>query len=279
MTRTTVDLAGKGYWDKTWMQDAIPDPIDPRRADLGNFGNICLHRFFAQTFRGSRTNGLSLLEVGCARSAWLPYFAREFGFLISGIDYSEVGCAQTRELLSRAAVPAAIYCADLFEPPIGLRGTQDVVVSFGVVEHFAETTECLRAMAALLKPGALMITVIPNTTGLIGVFEKWLDRSIYDIHVPLRKEALRASHEEAGLEALTCDYLMGTNWSVLNVAGWKRPRLRAMAQHQLSHATRLFWLAERRGIGIHPNRWTSPYIVCVAQVARASHRERPQVLG
>jgi cyclopropane fatty-acyl-phospholipid synthase-like methyltransferase len=29
-----------------------------------------------------------LLEIGCARSAWLPYFAQEFGIDVSGLDYS-----------------------------------------------------------------------------------------------------------------------------------------------------------------------------------------------
>lgn len=52
------------------------------------------------------------LEIGCARSRWLPYFAKEFGFEVSGIDYSEVGSQQATQILFNEGVQGNIVFAD-----------------------------------------------------------------------------------------------------------------------------------------------------------------------
>jgi SAM-dependent methyltransferase len=61
-------------------------------------------------------------------------------------------------VLDAAGVPGEIVCADLFAPPPHLLAQFDVVVSFGVVEHFDDTAACVAACARLVKPGGLMVT-------------------------------------------------------------------------------------------------------------------------
>jgi len=265
MAPRKADLAGKDYWDGIWADARVPEPIDPGRGGIGNFANLAFHRFFTRAFESQLTRGRKLVEVGCARSAWLPYFASEFGFVVSGIDYSQTGCVQAERALASAGRSGRIYCADVFDPPGELVHTQDVVVSFGVVEHFADTAACLSALNGLLAPGGTIITVIPNLTGLLGWVEKLLDRRVYDLHMQLSAERLRSAHQEAGLHVAKCEYLMVTNWGVLNLGSWPCGPIRSRVEHQISHITRLFWLAERSQPGIiRPNRITSPYVVCVA---------------
>ena len=86
---------------------------------------------------------MELLEVGCGNSIWLPYFAKQFGFLVSGLDYSEEGCRTSREMLAEAGVRGMIRCADVFARPDDMRNRYDVIVSVGVVEHFQEPSVCL----------------------------------------------------------------------------------------------------------------------------------------
>ena len=84
-------------------------------------------------------------------------------------------------------------------------------------------------------------------------------------HMQLSAERLRSAHQEAGLHVAKCEYLMVTNWGVLNLGSWPCGPIRSRVEHQISHITRLFWLAERSQPGIiRPNRITSPYVVCVA---------------
>lgn len=265
-----ADLAGKDYWDGIWADATVPEPIDPRRLGIDNFANLAFHRFFKQAFESQVTRGAKLVEVGCAQSAWLPYFAAEFGFVVSGIDYSKLGCVQAERALASAGLPGNIYCADVFDPPAELVQTQDVVVSFGLVEHFADTAACLRALHGLLAPGGTIITVVPNLTGLLGWLEKLLDRRVYDVHLQLGSEKLRAAHQQAGLQVTKCEYMMVTNWGVLNLGSWRYGRMRSVVEHQISHITKLFWLAERQTPGIiSPNRLTSPYVVCIASSGKS----------
>src|SRR5215207_3239913 len=98
------DKAGKAYWDDVWADDVLPLPVDPSKTHIDNYVNVRFHEFFAQTFSRIDPRGKLLLEVGCANSSWLPYFSQQFGFKIHGLDYSEIGCEQSRNILSNAGI-------------------------------------------------------------------------------------------------------------------------------------------------------------------------------
>jgi hypothetical protein len=82
--------------------------------------------------------------------------------------------------------------------------------------------------ARFLKPGALMITTVPNLGGLVGLAQKMLDRGIFDKHVVLRQDLLREAHEDAGLSVVWCEFLLFTNFgnSRLVVEGEALPTVR-----------------------------------------------------
>ncbi|HEY9721629.1 MAG TPA: class I SAM-dependent methyltransferase, partial [Oscillatoriaceae cyanobacterium] len=181
------------------------------------------------------------------------------------IDYTPNGCAQAEAVLARAGVGGEVYCRDFFELPGELAEAFDWGVSFGVAEHFQDTASCLEAFSRYLKPGAGLITTIPNLSGALGWLQKRADRAVYDIHVPLDREQLRAAHERAGFRVESCDYFLSANWSVLNFESWRDRRLQALGTRVRSYASKVFWLADEAGVGVSPNRLTSPYIVCIAR--------------
>lgn len=214
-TSEKIDKAGTDYWDALWQQAKPAIPIDPNSTKLSNYVYREFHTYFKETFNLLPTSNMSLIEVGCANSCWLPYFAREFGFKVAGLDRSETGCKLTREVLSSANIDGKIVCGDFFNPPKNMIGMFDVVSSFGVIEHFTNTVDCLKAIKLLLRPEGIIITVVPNLNGIMGFIGRILNREIYNKHIVIDTSTLRQLHQEAGFAIENCKYLCNMNFGVL----------------------------------------------------------------
>ncbi|HTS18136.1 MAG TPA: class I SAM-dependent methyltransferase [Verrucomicrobiae bacterium] len=265
------DQAGRRYWDAVWADGQLPMPVNPRARGFRHLYNRRVDAMFRQAFASMETRGKSLVEIGCARSAWLPYFGREFGFRVSGLDYSELGCEQERQILSRSGVEGEIVCADMLAPPAPWAEAFDVAVSFGVIEHFRETTNCLRALTTLVKPGGILITQIPNMTGLIGRLQKLMNPATYAVHVPLTREQLRTAHERAGLHIVHCDYFLSTGFGVVSLHGLDQGRISTRVKRAvlslMKKSSVLIWALENATAPLPATRQFAPAIVCVARRA------------
>ncbi|MBX9805940.1 MAG: class I SAM-dependent methyltransferase [Alphaproteobacteria bacterium] len=261
---TQIDKAGTPYWDKNWSNADLPIPFDPTDQRFDNYFNLELHKYFQNLLKDKK--GFSVLEIGCANSVWPLYFYKYFDANVSGLDYSEIGCAKSRYILDHFKVPGEIFCGDLFSPSPELIEKFDLVVSFGVVEHFEDTAHCLSSCAKYVKPGGILLTLIPNMPSIIGFIQKLVDRSVYDVHVPLTKEKLAFAHKEGGLNLISCDHFMSINLSVVNSGAFSSHRLNALLRHVLSGTSKICWALEKYGLKIPKNRVTSPYIIAVAKM-------------
>ena len=256
------NLTDEAYWSSLWQTDMkLPKPVNANDQRAANTVVLSWAKFFRETLKDVGPDA-KFLEIGCAQSRWLPYFHREHGLNVSGLDYSEVGCIKARQMLEAAGVPGEIYHADMFAAQETLKGQFDVVASFGVIEHFEDTAASLEACASFLKPGGILMTTVPNMRGSVGWLQWFLDKTTYNIHVPLGPEELVAAHDKANLSVKHCDYLMSANWGVVAF-----PRLNGLPgwglRSGLKAATRLVWRLERLGIPLPSNRLTSPYVACV----------------
>ena len=254
----------KSYWDHVWETTPLPHSIRPYARDIKWHTIWKFHEYFRSIFSTMATQGKRFLEIGCARSVWLPYFANEFGFKVYGIDYSEIGCQQAIQLLSNEGVAGEIVSADFFSPPESMVGVFDVAISFGVVEHFQNTAECISAFSKFLKPGGLLITNIPNMVGLNGLIQKILNRYIFDIHVPLNINTLAHAHQINGLRMISCNYFLFVNLGVLNIENLQGSMFYTGIARLRSLINKAVWIWERAIPVLKPNRWSSPYINCVA---------------
>lgn len=261
------DLAGKSYWDKNWSLQP-PALLDVEDSGLKNEINLRFHQLFSELLDPVRDAGKRLLEVGCARSIWLPYFATQHGLQVSGLDYSEEGCRQSEAVLAGAGVQGEVSCADMFAPPPELIGSFDFLVSFGVIEHFTDTAAAIAALSRFLKPGGVMITVIPNMKGTTGALQKLSDRAVFESHVALSPGDLRVAHEAMGLDVTSCDYFMATNYYVVNALHQKGkllfPIIR-LVNGLLGRTSMMVWQLERLLGRLPTSRTFSPYVVCIAQ--------------
>jgi SAM-dependent methyltransferase len=209
-----MDKTSPEYWTSFWKHYKLPEPIDVKSNDLGNYPNRRLHEFFSETFSTVHTSGKRILELGCGNSVFLSYFKAEFQFDIYGIDYSELGCEQTRKILDRDNIKGEIIYADIFNPPTELLNSFDVVCSFGVAEHFDDTNKALAAFSRFLKPGGMLITTIPNMAGLTGILQKFFYKEVYDVHRILSKEQFGKCFDTTGLKLQYCEYAIPVSFGV-----------------------------------------------------------------
>lgn len=171
-------------------------------------------------------------------------------------------------MLEREEVQGKVYCCDIFSIPDDLVERFDVVVSFGLIEHFSNTTEIVAALSRLIKPGGLIFTNVPNMHGTTGFAQKILDKGVYDIHVPLTAEAVHEAHEQAGLNTVSCDYFLSTNFGVVNLNsirvysfGWW---IKKVTLALLARISMVAWWWERLLGPLPASRVFSPYINCLA---------------
>lgn len=260
------DKMGTSYWDGLWMgnSQALPALIDPDLPGVANYVNRAKHRLFIGVINRMTPRPVRFLEIGCANSVWMPYFARQFGLEVWGLDYSEIGCARSREILARARVAGQVICSNLFEPPREMIEFFDLVASFGVVEHFEDTSTSVAACSRFLKPGGTMITMVPNMHGMLWL-QKRIDRRIFDGHVALDSAQLTTAHLDAGLVDCDSFYLLVVNLGVLNFQGYRLQPIRRLATGVCGAISRAFWFVEEHGLKLTPNRVTSPLVACVAR--------------
>jgi SAM-dependent methyltransferase len=132
-----------------------------------------------------------ILEIGCGTGTVLSAL-REAGYRMVGVEMHG-------ELARRAAErnpDSAIYALDIFDPPPELRrhGPFDVVAALDVVEHLPEPERFLRAGAALLRSGGLLMGTVPALGAL------WTDYDRYAGHrIRHRRTSLRQVFSRAGL--------------------------------------------------------------------------------
>ncbi len=191
-------LTDEAFWDGAWAGFELPVYFDKTDRSLTHY-----HEHFVRNFPKSATPGeRRLLEVGCGASRWLPYFAREFGHEIWGLDSSELGLRAARENLRLLGLQGRVVEGDLFESTEIPEGYFDVVISLGLIEHFGNPAEPLARIARFAKPGGVVFTQIPNVPGAFGFLTKRVNPVAYDAHWSITVDEFVRAHREVGLDPL-----------------------------------------------------------------------------
>ena len=192
----TEELTNTAYWEGVWKgKDARLG------ADLGWVKRQ--YSWFAWDYllraRLPVKNGRRFLEVGCAGGKWLIYFHKTFGHSVTGCDYSETGCAMARRNLESAGINGTVLQQDF----LTLKGNYDVIYSHGLIEHFNDSKSVLEKFASLLNPShGTLISLVPNLTGLSGLYHRLLKPETFETHRVITLEELRSWYEEIGLKKI-----------------------------------------------------------------------------
>ena len=249
-------LTTPAYWERYIRRFRWPRRNDQRRMPWRVVDRV-LRRHLPGT-------PLQVLEVGCAASAWLPYFATS-GHACWGMDYSTTGCKTAATNLRHYGARARVWCADLFAPAV-VPDRFDVVFSNGFVEHFTDTRTVMRALAALARPGGWIVTVVPNLAGWAGRGFRMVNPEAFAQHLVLAPDELRAAHAAAGLTTLHADYCGVWFPFLWSATDGRFPRGSGFALKVLVHATaRPVWALTRMSDRYPESRRGSPWVLAVAQ--------------
>jgi SAM-dependent methyltransferase len=260
-----VDKAGEQYWTEFWRGKKLPPPI--RVEDCGPRAWFYqeFHHLWQSHLPSPANPTTRLLEVGCAQSRWLPYFAREWGYNVAGLDYSEIGCQQARALLFREGISGEIFCQNVFSPKPYQLSSFDLIFSNGVVEHFEDPGTVLTQMAAYLRPGGLVVTIVPNLSGWLGRLQHLVNPEVMATHCALTREELAEAHVDAGLLPRFSVYLAFLHFSVVNPGtrwrGWRK----ICFLKSLKGVTVLAGSIRRLCTRLPVDRRTAGYIACLAE--------------
>jgi 2-polyprenyl-3-methyl-5-hydroxy-6-metoxy-1,4-benzoquinol methylase len=166
------DLTSVDHWDSTWSEDVrlrLPSPW------------LIPTRNLQKLLQGRVQPGERLLEIGCAPGKILSWVAAELRAQVSGLDYSERGLATARRLFSALQLPADFRCEDLRRTTYPA-ASFDWVVSYGVIEHFDDPREVVRAHLDLVKEGGTALMTVPNYRGLYGTLQRYFDADNLQSH-------------------------------------------------------------------------------------------------
>jgi SAM-dependent methyltransferase len=257
-------LTSVDYWEEHWSRVRHLGRDDGRAWAPRSYPYVARDRLLRSVLPvdGSKT----FMELGSGPARFMIYFHKTFGYRVAGCDTSPLSCDLARQNLAAAGVAGTILQADFF----ALDGTYDVVFSGGVVEHFADPSVPVAAFARLVAPGGILITDVPNLTGLNGLYHRVLKRQTFETHRPIHFAELRAWHRNLGLQEILATSYGSVCLSRLPVSpfpGW--PRLQRALWRPAYRAAygsleRLCGILHRRGVRIdHP--LISPKLLVVAR--------------
>jgi 2-polyprenyl-6-hydroxyphenyl methylase/3-demethylubiquinone-9 3-methyltransferase len=156
--------------------------------------------------------GKSALDVGCGAGLLAEPLAR-LGAKVTAVDAAP-GLIAAAELHARGQELDIDYRVAAIEE---LSGAFDLVTSLEVVEHVAEPAAFIRALAARLAPGGLLILSTPNQTALsrllmVGAAEAFgaIPKGTHDFDKFIGPDRMKLLLAEASLKCIDVE---GIAWS------------------------------------------------------------------
>jgi SAM-dependent methyltransferase len=169
-------LTEQRYWDDYWAGVELPLARVHRPGQL--YINEILDVFDRHL---PRDPSLTAIEIGGTPGAYLAYVHRTFGYGVHCLDYSERGCAATRENFGLLGIPGVVHRADVFTDDLELPSF-DVVYSLGLIEHFTDLTGVVERHVRLVRPGGWLLLGVPDFLGINGWFLRRLGPRVLAQH-------------------------------------------------------------------------------------------------
>lgn len=152
--------------------------------------------------------GLSVLDVGCGGGLAAEPMAR-LGADVVGIDAAEAAVAVARAHAAAGGLEID-YRVETVEALAAAAPRFDVVLALEIVEHVADRDAFLAALAAVARPGGVVILSTINRTpasfakAIVGaeVVMRWLPLGTHDWRRFVTPEELAAGVARAGLRAV-----------------------------------------------------------------------------
>lgn len=143
------------YWNNVWKNTTLKK-LEENSWNISEYNWYRCYDIFSQILKNSK----NIIEIGCGGGNWLLFLNQAFNLKVYGIDKSKGGSMIARKYLSSKGVKHQIKTLDVFD--LDEKEKYDVVVSFGLIEHFEKPFEVLIKCYNILRKDVLLITGIPN---------------------------------------------------------------------------------------------------------------------
>ena len=255
-------LTQQSYWDETYRTRKRQPPLR-----LGGVGSYC-NRLILEKLLEIGLAGKRVLEIGAGDSAWLPYLAKRYpSSRCVGMDYAEVGCILLSERARDEGAAVEVVRGDMFSENSPLHRSFDLVLSFGLVEHFGDLGRVLCAKSRFVKPGGSVFTLIPNMAGILGFLTRAWNPGVYAQHNPHDLQSFLLGHQQAGLAVVSSGYLGSNNFGLLSSCFPQRRGI-AFNTHRALYALSLaVWWIEGRSGKLPSSQLFSPYLYAICRLA------------
>jgi len=108
-----------------------------------------------------RGHGMRSLECGCGSAGVSLFFAKRAYDAVM-LDFAPNALALAQRSFLAESVAGRFVCADVGDTPFP-DGAYDVVMSFGLIEHFVDVRPIIRGMVRVLRPGGMLfLDIVPK---------------------------------------------------------------------------------------------------------------------
>jgi 2-polyprenyl-3-methyl-5-hydroxy-6-metoxy-1,4-benzoquinol methylase len=161
-----------------------------------------------------------------------------------------------------------IICQDIFK--WNTSDKYDVIFSYGVIEHFERPQDVLEICNKHLAQGGVVISLVPNINGIMGILSKIFINKIFNMHKVITREELVKYHEDVGFVNLKTNYVGIFSLAVIPWTKSERWILKNKS-FQGKIFLKIVWTIDKVLSKIffllkqdYPSRLFSPYIICIA---------------
>ncbi|MCP4633484.1 MAG: class I SAM-dependent methyltransferase, partial [candidate division Zixibacteria bacterium] len=103
-------MTKKEDWEEYWEKISLPVEVTKSKR------NAYINEILSIFDRYLQSNPeFSILEIGGAPGGYLAYMHKRFGYKITGMDYSEIGCAKMKENFRLLGINGEVIQQDLFD--------------------------------------------------------------------------------------------------------------------------------------------------------------------
>jgi 2-polyprenyl-3-methyl-5-hydroxy-6-metoxy-1,4-benzoquinol methylase len=207
------DLTNSSYWEDVWATcvrdtESIGWVARFRTALLTQARKVSqwkYNRMVRHLLDAAPHSRADVLELGCAPGTMLQRIHRlQPKLRLSGVDYAEEGCRTTAATLKSMGLPANVYHGDVRTTQLSTQF--DVVMSFGLIEHFDDPAEIIRCHSRFCRPGGTVAITVPNFTSPIvkALSSRFCpdNLAIHNLQI-MNQAALRSAFQTAGLSDIS----------------------------------------------------------------------------
>lgn len=163
------DLTSRNYWQK--RQSKLKAPTD-RGAIKDLLDSV---EPLLREYKGQRW-----IELGCSPGHFSSLLYRRIPFKPFGVDFSPDAHLYVDAMAQYARAHATLFQADLRD--FATTELYDVVMSFGLIEHFTNPAEILEHHYRLCRRGGLLVVSIPHLRFLQWTYHFLFDRKDLAVH-------------------------------------------------------------------------------------------------